>query len=49
MIARDFAYQGQVKLFSVVNVTYHDQSFNNVRIIQGLLVFNIAVKSHKAH
>jgi hypothetical protein len=49
MIARGLAYRGQVKLFSVANVSYHDQSFNSVRIIQGLLAFDIAVKSHRAH
>src|SRR5947209_11754367 len=38
-----FAYRGQVKLFSVAN----DQSFNNVRNNSGLLVFDIAVKSHR--
>jgi hypothetical protein len=47
MIARDFAYQGQVKLFSGANVSCHDQSFNSVRNSSGLLIFDIAVKSHR--
>ena len=47
MIVRDFAYQGQVKLFSGGNVSRHDQSFNSVRNSSGLLIFDIAVKSHR--
>ena len=47
MIARDFAYQGQVKLFGEANVSYHNQSFNGVRNSSGLLIFDIAVKSHR--
>ena len=47
MIARDFAYQSQVKSFSEANVSCHDQSFNSVRNSSGLLIFDIAVKSYR--